>query len=192
MSEVKTRKKGKRLTCDTAKLKELILYVANKSEDDPRFGATKLNKILYYADFAAYRTLGKSITGADYQNLSEGPAPKQLLLRRNELLKAGDAVVERRQYYDGVQQRLIAHRPPDPEVFSEEELAIVDQVIDDLWDKNGTEVSHKSHKELGWLLTKRGEAIPYASAFFTSQDTPLTEEQEKMGRTIARRHGLLV
>lgn len=191
MLEVKARKTGKKLVCDKARLKELILYIAHKSKDDPRFGATKLNKILYYADFAAYRSLGNSITRADYQNLSEGPAPKQLIPCRTELLKAGDAVIEPRQYYDGVQQRLIPKRDPIQKMFSEEELAIVNQVIEGLWNKNGNEVNLKSHMELGWILTERGETIPYASAFFPSRDTPLTIEQEEMGRRIAEKQGLL-
>ena len=46
------------------KFRELLVYVSKKCEDDPTFGAVKLNKILYYADFAAYRQGGKPITGA--------------------------------------------------------------------------------------------------------------------------------
>lgn len=61
------------------KFRELILYVANMSRNDPDFGAVKLNKILYYADFRAYRELGRPISGAAYRKLSEGPAPRQLL-----------------------------------------------------------------------------------------------------------------
>ena len=40
------------------KFRELILYVARRSEDDKYFGAVKLNKILYFSDFNAYRELG--------------------------------------------------------------------------------------------------------------------------------------
>jgi len=68
----------KRPKYNEEKLAELILYVCHKSEADERFGATKLNKILFYSDFAAYRQLGQPITGADYQNLEEGPAPRKL------------------------------------------------------------------------------------------------------------------
>jgi hypothetical protein len=38
---------------DDRKMKELILYLASKSEDDPRFSSTKLNKLLFYCDFEA-------------------------------------------------------------------------------------------------------------------------------------------
>ena len=69
------------------KIKEAILYVSKLSKGDPRFGAIKLNKILYYADFRAYRELGNSISNATYQHLNEGPAPRELLPAIEELIK---------------------------------------------------------------------------------------------------------
>ncbi|MEP6936295.1 MAG: type II toxin-antitoxin system antitoxin SocA domain-containing protein [Nitrospirota bacterium] len=48
--------------------------IAHKGKTDPRLGSVKLNKLLYYADFTAYRNLEKAITGAEYQHLPEGPA----------------------------------------------------------------------------------------------------------------------
>ncbi len=43
---------------DERKLKEFILYVADRCEADPTFGAVKLNKILFYADFLAFASTG--------------------------------------------------------------------------------------------------------------------------------------
>ena len=57
------------------KLKELVLYIAQKSEDDPSFGATKLNKILFAADFYFFGQTGRSITGASYVHRGKGPVP---------------------------------------------------------------------------------------------------------------------
>ena len=56
------------------KLKELVLYIAQKSEDDPSFGATKLNKILFAADFYFFGQTGRSITGASYVHRGKGRA----------------------------------------------------------------------------------------------------------------------
>ena len=50
---------------DERKLKELILYVADRCEADPTFGAIKLNKTLFYADFLAFASTGKPITGVE-------------------------------------------------------------------------------------------------------------------------------
>lgn len=68
-------------------LKELIVYIANKLALHPKFGATKLNKILFYSDFIAYAKLGKSITGEKYQKLPLGPAPKYLLPVRKKWIQ---------------------------------------------------------------------------------------------------------
>ena len=56
------------------KLKELILYVAGRLAGDRFGGATKLNKVLYFSDFAHVRMHGRPITGAEYQKLENGPA----------------------------------------------------------------------------------------------------------------------
>jgi hypothetical protein len=60
---------------DEKKLAELIVYVAGNIQDDATGGATKINKIVFYADFAAVRSQGYPITGVEYQKLENGPAP---------------------------------------------------------------------------------------------------------------------
>ena len=111
------------------KLRELILYIAHKSKSDPRFGAVKLNKLLYYADFTAYRLLGKSITGAEYQHLSEGPAPRRGLPARERLRrdKSIDLVYEPSIVGEPL-HRIIPKRKPYP-IFSKEERVIVNKII---------------------------------------------------------------
>ena len=55
---------------DEEKLSELILYISQKCATDPKFGAVKLNKILYLSDFLAFGNWGEPITGVEYQHLS--------------------------------------------------------------------------------------------------------------------------
>lgn len=167
------------------KFRELILHISRQSQDDPRFGATKLNKILYFADFAAYRRLGRPITGARYQRLEEGPAPRQLLPTREQMLDSQEIELQQRDYFWGVQQRVVPLREPDTAVFTAEELAIVDEVIKDLWPFNAHEVSRMSHDEPGWKLVRPGEDIPYKAAWLSS--APLTAEEEEVGRQLAER-----
>lgn len=171
------------------KFKELLLYIARKSESDPRFGAVKLNKILYYADTAAYRRLGTPITGAEYQNLEEGPAPRQLLYLRRELVEAGRAQIETRPYFNNTQQRLVAHDDPNLDAFTAKEIEIVDNVIAELWSLDAQGCSARSHLEFGYMATSRGETIPYSTSW-VSPDA-LTAEQIEVGMEVAERHGLI-
>jgi antitoxin SocA-like protein len=71
---------------DEGKFTEMLLYVADKLRDDKAGGATKLNKVLYFAEFAHVRQHGHPITGADYQKLQHGPAPRRLLPVRQHLI----------------------------------------------------------------------------------------------------------
>ena len=150
------------------KFRQLLLYVAKKSERDPFFGAVKLNKILYFSDFNAFRRLGHSITGADYQRLPEGPAPRKLLPERQILLERKAIEVEERPFFNHIQQRIVAKVDPDLTAISEAERAIVDEVIDvALAGKNGREASDESHAEIGWQLFQNGESIPYRTAWYS-------------------------
>lgn len=71
---------------DERKFTELLLYVASRLEADRAGGAVKLDKVLFFADFAHVRRHGVPITGADYQKLEHGPAARRLLPVRNSLV----------------------------------------------------------------------------------------------------------
>ena len=165
------------------KFRELILYIAERSAGDPRFGAVKLNKILYYSDFNAYRRLGASITGATYQKLPEGPAPREMLPQREILINDGRIEIEHRPYFNEVQQRINVRKKSNYE-FSGEERAIVNEVIEFMGPMSGREASDYSHRELGWLLAELGEEIPYETAWLSSEFVPL--EAIEHGRQLAR------
>ena len=62
---------------DSRKFRDLALYLAHRSKDDPNFGMVKLQLMMYYCDFIAYHRTGKSITGATYVKRPFGPAPKE-------------------------------------------------------------------------------------------------------------------
>ncbi len=161
------------------KFRELLVYVSKKCEDDPTFGAVKLNKILYYADFAAYRLYDKPVTGAKYRKLSEGPAPRELILERDALVAAGDAEVREAAYFTGTQKRLTIKpgRQANREIFEPRELALVDEIIDFFLGKTAREVSDFSHREPGWALSKNLAVIPYETAWLSAN--PLPQEIEE-------------
>ena len=148
------------------KFRELLVYIATRSTDDPTFGSVKLNKVLYYSDFASYRLLGKPITGATYQKLREGPAPRELLKCRSDLIASGTATIQLRPYFTRMQKTLVIspERVPDTEIFDPGELQLVDEVMDFFRGKTAREVSDLSHREPGWILATDRETIPYETA----------------------------
>ncbi len=166
------------------RLRELILYVAERSEDDPKFGATKLNKILFYADFIAFGQTGSAITEQEYQRLDRGPAPRRLLPIRKRLIDQSEAAIQHRERYGFVQDRLVALRDPDLSGFTGEQIAIVNDVIDYFQDMDAAEVSAFSHSYVGWEIVENGETIPYETVFISKR--PLTQEETAYGAQLAQ------
>jgi len=144
-----------------AKLKELILFICQRSEGDGPFGATKLNKLLFFSDFLAYRKFGKSITGHSYQKLNNGPAPRALVPIREQLEDEGAIALAKRDYHGYTQKRVLALREADLQEFSAAEIALITELIDEYWGKTATHLSDLSHEFRGWQLAEDGEDIPY-------------------------------
>ena len=148
------------------KFKELVLYVAEKSVDDPTFGATKLNKILSISEFMVFGVTGRPLTGMQYQKLEWGPAPRRLLPLQRELEEEG-AVKSHTVEYGYTQTRLLPLRSPDLAQFSGEEIAIIDTVIERLRDMNATAASEYSHHWfVGWDAVDMYATIPYETVFW--------------------------
>jgi hypothetical protein len=168
-----------------AKLGELLLYVAGKVATDPTGGATKLNKILFFAEFSAVRALGQPITGVAYQKLERGPAPRRLVPIRTALIESGAAELVDDQYFGRTIHRLIPRREADLSAFSDEEIKIVDQVIEALWGKTASEVSERSHEEMGWKMVDDGEEIPYSAAYLAPKFKPTEAVREHAARLVA-------
>ncbi len=156
----------------TDKLRELILYVADKCEDDRTFGAVKLNKILFYADFISFAEYGEPITGVKYRKFQQGPVPTILKRVRFEMEESGEVVVRKKSYHGRMQHRLIPLRPPNFDLLRARDIALVDDVIQMLWNCSAQEVSELSH-DRAWRNASEGEAIPYEAAFVS--DEPLTK-----------------
>ena len=140
---------------DDRKMKELILYLAARSVDDPRFSSTKLNKLLFYCDFTAYRQLGHSITGHPYQKLHFGPAPK--------------AMIPILQYRE---QRLTK-----TSVLSLEEVALADQILEELWEDGASDAGDLSYDFIGWKAATLDEVIPYETVFVGDPSAPVSEDE---------------
>lgn len=160
------------------KFKELLLYIAKKTEGDPTFGAIRMNKALFFADMFAFGRFGKSITGAEYQKLEHGPAPRSLLPLRKELIDAGDAVIAPRNVGGQTQHRLVHLREPNLSEFSGQEIALVDESLSAMSGMTAARVSNISHLIVEcWNELPERETIPLEIVFIELRD--LTEEERQ-------------
>jgi hypothetical protein len=175
---------------NAAKFKELLLYAAERSAADEFFGATKLNKILFFSDFLAYGMTGFAITWATYVRRQNGPVPEELVQIRGELIRNKEAALIPKKFFNKTQQRLVAMRSANRHIFSAEEIDLIDEVIEHLAPMSASEASELSHeRSYAWEIADEGEKIPY-SAVFLSRRKPTARDIER-GQELARKHGWL-
>lgn len=171
---------------------ELVLYIAERTQNDSRFGSTKLAKVLFFSDLEAFRDLGAPITGAEYQKWAYGPYPPQLKPARKGLESASRARLIKGSNYQA--DRLVPTRigPADIRAvgITAEQQAIVDVWIARIKQETANEVSDLSHEHPGYLMVDDNEPIPYESAFLAEQ--PPTDGEIAKATRIARKRGWLV
>ena len=169
------------------RLRELIVYISEKSEHDQYYGATKLNKILYHSDFRAFERFGLPLTGTAYFRLPKGPAPRLMLPVRDKLISEGAIRLDKISLGNGLEQhRIVALRRPVLEHFTSDEIALVDEVIKELWPQTATEVSDASH-DVRWRTLEHRDPIPYEFAFLS--DDLITPEEIERTRELADKFG---
>jgi hypothetical protein len=150
---------------DERKFAEALLYVAGKLADDPSGGAIKINKALFNADFGHMRAYGYPITGAEYQKLPHGPAPRRLLPVRAALVASGAAEMREDLYLGRTVKRLVPQRDADVTCLAPTQRQMLDEAIEVEKRRSATESSAASHREPGWQMVDENETIPYETAF---------------------------
>lgn len=173
MSEMRSER-GRSLTFGSSdreareRLRELILFIAERCEDEPTFGATKLNKLLFYADFKSFAIYGEPITGVTYKKLERGPVPTVLKSVRDDMRNRGEIAIEESVYYNRVQQRVVPLRRAKLAKLKDRDLKLVDEVIEGLSGQNASEVSELSHGR-AWRVAEYEEEIPYEAVFLSEE-----------------------
>jgi hypothetical protein len=167
------------------RFRELIVYIAERYQEAVYFGTAKLSKTLYYADFRAFERFGIPLTGMTYCALKQGPAPEALLPVRGDLMKEGAIKIEKRVVGNDVEHRVVSLRPAFLDLFTGDELALVDSVIKELRDQTADDVADPSH-DVRWRTVKLGDRIPYEAAYLS--DAALTEDDLKRTRELADEH----
>ena len=167
------------------RLRELILYIAEKLEDDPNFDRTKLAKIIYFSDMESYRMHRRPVSGSAFDRMAYGPLPKNFLKTLDELKEEGRIDEIEREYFDYTQKRIVVRSGTSGDMFSEAELGVVDGNIQKFRDWNAIGLSERSHG-VAWRLTEEGNPIPYEYALYS--DEPLTEEETLRAQELALKY----
>ena len=167
------------------RLRELILYIAEKLKDDPNFGRTKLAKVIYFSDFRSYTMHGRPVSGSRYIRLPHGPVPNDYNSIMIEMETNGLVETISSDVHNYVQKRPVALRKADLSSFSAQEIDVVNQVIDELIHLNASEPSNRTHG-IAWRLSEGQHYIPYEYALYS--DEPLTEDETARAQELALKY----
>jgi Protein of unknown function (DUF4065) len=146
------------------RLPELLHYVIWRC-DPAELGATKLNKICWYADLDAYRRSGSTITGAtSYIRLQHGPTPRNVHRCIDRLKYDGQIAVSQHNYHGRPKTMYMSQVMPNINAFSAEEISIIDSVAEIICAKHtASSISQLSHDVL-WEEVALGAEIPISAA----------------------------
>lgn len=179
---------------EPTKLKELILYLAKRMDEDQHIGRgrIKLAKLLWRSDFASFWLYGEPITETTYQADRLGPAPVDEMLALRDL--QGEGRLELRNDWDRQEIPVALGKPPDLDVFSAAQIALVDSQLTQYRFVTGHAMVDEAHEFPGWLKAWRGgegkrKAIPFASVYW-DVGTELEEWEKERVSVLAEELGI--
>ena len=139
------------------KISNMIIYFLENCE---KVYKTKLNKLLFYADFNTYRKIDKGISGLLYNHLPFGAVPKGI----NEILSCLNGIeVEEKEDIDSgyTYFKIKALNSFNNNLFNEVEIKSLEEVAKKFKKFGNKEISEYMHKEVAYLKTNDREPIDY-------------------------------
>ena len=130
---------------------------------------TKMNKLLFYADFRHYQLHGVSISGAPYRAVTWGPVPKQFDALFDHVARTGKVDFVQKELPDGNLGGQFMPRGPRSFreiLFEETELAVLREVAARFAKDDAKAIIKTSHEEDAWQRhEKERSIIDYNHAF---------------------------
>ena len=134
---------------------------------------TKMNKLLFYADFLMFKQSCFSISGMRYKAIDMGPVPInfqsifEYLANKDEI---DIFTTEFPQGYIGEQFKAKNDRPFRVELFSENELNVLEKVANLFKPTSTNQIIEISHLEEAWKKNEKNKnVISYKYAFYLNQ-----------------------
>jgi len=141
------------------KVKNLILYILNKTSSLPNVWKTVIYKILYFCEFDRYELTWERLTWLDFIKLPKWPAPENFDFIINKMEKEWVIIPVTAKYMWYTQQRYMINERIAENLLEWEQRTYVNKVIERLKNMNASEVSEYSHGDIPWKATPDMEVI---------------------------------
>lgn len=148
---------------DLSKLMAMTRYFASLI---PSY-KTKMNKLLFYADFGMFKAHGRSISGAQYRAIAYGPVPSRYEAVYENMEQGDMLQIDRSLNDDGGQVSLLRAKEEDfSGIFTDQELQVLSKVAEKFKDMSPRDIVTLSHEEDCWKQNKEERSIiSYHGAF---------------------------
>ncbi|MEK6782074.1 MAG: type II TA system antitoxin MqsA family protein [Bacteroidota bacterium] len=130
---------------------------------------TKLNKLLFYADFLHFKNTCFSISGSRYHALQMGPVVKNFSSIFEYAANKDEVDIHQTLFADGgIGEQFVprANRPFRSALFEESELSVLQTVAENFKRTKTVEIIDISHKEPAWIKNEKDhQLISYKHGF---------------------------
>ena len=145
---------------DVRKLGEMMVYFAGL----PYTWRTKLNKLLFYADFLHRKRHGRPISGSRYVHMQFGPVPADFYTLQAALVDQASIMEECQEAGDRNGTLFRALRPADLGLFDKHEIETLNDIARIFADWSASRLTEFSHREPAWSETSDRDTILYEYA----------------------------
>ncbi|HZH87731.1 MAG: DUF4065 domain-containing protein [Fermentimonas sp.] len=150
---------------DFEKFKEMVVFFSEKIEPFK----TKMNKLLFYADFLMFKHTCFSISGVRYRAIDMGPVPEKFQSIFEYLANEEEIDIKNIQFSNGnTGEQFIARkdRPFKADLFTEKELEVLEKVASLFKSTSTNDIIKLSHLEEAWKKNEKNRSvISYEHAF---------------------------
>lgn len=147
------------------KLTEMVVYFSDKLSPYK----TKMNKLLFYADFLMFKQSCYSISGVRYKAIDMGPVPNNFQSIFEYLSNKGEIDIYMTEFtngHTGEQFKARKDRKFNAELFTESELEALEKVATVFKNTSTNDIIELSHLEEAWKKNAKDKsAISYEYAF---------------------------
>jgi len=142
---------------DRIKTEQVIAFFAERLQPFK----TKMNKLLFYIDFAHFRNVGQSITGLCYNAIPYGPVPCNFGILFGILADIDIIDIEYDMTHNGEVERILPNPKYlfDASLFSSTELEVMEYIADKFKQTSASDIANISHLEPAWKENIDGKRI---------------------------------
>jgi uncharacterized phage-associated protein len=150
------------------KFTEMVVFITKEAQ--PNLWKTKLNKMLFYADFLSFKKKVQSISGCRYRAIDMGPVPNNFNSLFDHISNHNHVNIVSTSFPNGsIGEQFVPNekREVDSSILSPDEIETLSEVVKKFKQTSTREIIEISHQEEAWEKNfKNGKSlINYLGAF---------------------------